>query len=81
MHYLIWSIEHTAWWRPNANGYTASYSVAGRYTKEEAFRISARANWASLHEVPVPEDFFEYQKELHKAINEVKPKPDKEPTK
>lgn len=66
--YFIWSIEHDGWWKPNKSGYCASWSSAGRYSKEEAFKISARANWDSLSEVPVPISFFEYQVELHKMI-------------
>ncbi len=34
--YLVWSNEHTAWWRPNAAGYCTSVADAGRFTKEEA---------------------------------------------
>jgi hypothetical protein len=69
--YFIWSVEHNAWWRPNHNGYCASWSQAGRYSKDEAFRISARANWSSLNEVPVPISFFEFQVRLHQRISAV----------
>jgi hypothetical protein len=72
--YFIWSIEHTAWWRPKKSGYTSSWSCAGRYTKEEAFKISARANWSALSEVPVPISFFEFQVECHKKIEEMQVK-------
>ncbi len=34
--YLIWSLEHKAWWMPNSCGYTGEVKQAGRYTKEEA---------------------------------------------
>lgn len=57
--FLIWSIEHTAWWNPNWQGYTHNYSTAGRYTKKEAFDICNKANWRSLNEVPVPAEFFD----------------------
>lgn len=66
--YLIWSIEHDGWWRQNKSGYTASYDMAGRYSRDEAFKISARANWSSLNEVPVPESFFLFQKRTHTAL-------------
>lgn len=69
MEYLIWSIEHGAWWAPDARGYTASYDKAGRYSKDEAYQISAKANWRALNEVPVPADFFDYQKKCHTAID------------
>lgn len=66
--YYIWSIEHGAWWKAKSGGYTASDSMAGLYSKKEAFEISARANWSSLNEVPVPESFFEYQKQCHESL-------------
>lgn len=34
--YLIWSIEHQAWWKPQDWGYTSNVNEAGRYTKEGA---------------------------------------------
>lgn len=71
--YFIWSIEHDGWWKPDKMGYTASWSNAGRYSKEEAFTISARANWSSLNEVPVPILFFEFQVRLNEKIREIKP--------
>lgn len=39
MKYLIWSIEHSAWWRPlrcPEFGHTTKRSEAGRYTLEQA---------------------------------------------
>ena len=42
--YLIWSIEHNAWWAPNWNGYTAKRGNAGIYSEAEAFEISDREN-------------------------------------
>lgn len=70
--YFIWSIEHNAWWKPNSNGYTDSFSKAGQYTKDEAYKIAARANWSTLNEVPVPANFFDFQCLLHKSIREMK---------
>lgn len=71
--FFIWSIEHDGWWKPNRNGYTASWSTAGRYSKDDAFRISARANFSSLNEVPVPVEFFEYQCRCLDALKKVMP--------
>src|SRR5258705_490703 len=34
--YLLWSLQHTAWWKPNAQGYTGDRREAGRYTQAEA---------------------------------------------
>lgn len=74
--YLIWSVEHGAWWRPKRTGYTESYDIAGRYSKQEAYNISARANWNSLNEVPVPADFFEYQQQCHEQVKNIEVKSD-----
>lgn len=46
--WLIWSIEHKAWWGPNCCGYTISQYEAGRYTYGEAIRIVADANMYRL---------------------------------
>lgn len=43
--YLIWSNEHTAWWKPAHRGYTTVIHEAGRYTSAEADRIVAAANF------------------------------------
>lgn len=42
--WLIWSIEHNGWWKPNSHGYTGSIDEAGRYTYEEALQIVKDAN-------------------------------------
>jgi hypothetical protein len=42
--WLIWSIEHNAWWKPNQNGYTQEKTGAGRYTFEQACKIVRIAN-------------------------------------
>jgi hypothetical protein len=42
--YLVWSVEHTAWWKPNHCGYTRDRSEAGTYTLEEAEKICRGAN-------------------------------------
>jgi hypothetical protein len=41
--YLIWSVEHDAWWRPGRQGYTHDIREAGRYTHREAMIICASA--------------------------------------
>lgn len=43
--WLIWSLEHDAWWRRNSQGYTHNLEAAGRYSYEEALQITAGANW------------------------------------
>lgn len=54
MEYLIWSIEHGAWWRPEHFGYTLRLYEAGRYSREEAERIVTKANIVNFHECLIP---------------------------
>ena len=42
--YLIWSIEHKAWWGPNHRGYTQIKKDAGRYSFHEALDIVENGN-------------------------------------
>lgn len=42
--WLIWSHEHSAWWKPAGRGYCTSVSEAGRYSFDEALKICAEAN-------------------------------------
>lgn len=50
--YLIWSNEHRAWWRPASLGYTTNIRGAGRYTREQAMGICARAIPGMRDEIP-----------------------------
>lgn len=43
--YHIWSNEHRGWWKPGEWGYTTITHLAGRYSKERADAICARANY------------------------------------
>ena len=52
--FLIWSIEHTAWWRPGWSGYTTSLAEAGRYSRQEADAILRQANYVTVNECRVP---------------------------
>jgi hypothetical protein len=38
-NYLIFSVEHGAWWGPSRCGYVASIGDAGRYSDAEAMAI------------------------------------------
>jgi hypothetical protein len=42
--YLIWSIEHTAWWAPHRRGYVRDPREAGQYSQGEAIEIVKSAN-------------------------------------
>jgi hypothetical protein len=52
--FLIWSIEHTAWWRPGKMGYTPHLEEAGRYGAADADAIVRRANIVKFHECAIP---------------------------
>jgi len=58
--WLIWSVEHAAWWKPDENDYTACKAEAGRYSFMDALAIVRRGNhFASPdepHEAMVKED-------------------------
>lgn len=49
-NYLIWSNEHTAWWRPDHAGYCYDIAEAGRYSRDEAIKICKGANYGFTHE-------------------------------
>lgn len=50
--WLIWSMEHNAWWSPNKCGYTKSRQQAGRYTYSEAMEIVKNANMGTHPDHP-----------------------------
>lgn len=52
--FLIWSLEHTAWWAPDECGYTRVLAAAGRYRHGDALRIVERANLVLVHECAIP---------------------------
>lgn len=57
--YLIWSLEHHAWWRPNSCGYTNCFQEAGIYTKADAERICENANaFGETHEEMRPIAYY-----------------------
>lgn len=51
--WLVWSNEHTAWWRANSAGYTTDIREAGRYTHAEALSHSRSGR---LHPDGKPEE-------------------------
>lgn len=54
--YLVWSNEHTAWWRENSQGYTYEITYAGRYSREEAMRICKGANYGFMQQEENPDE-------------------------
>ena len=59
--YLIWSNEHSGWWRENRCGYAGRIEDAGRYTQAEALEICTNAmpgrrDGEPLNEIPVREE-------------------------
>jgi hypothetical protein len=53
--WIIWSIEHTAWWAPAERGYTKDRTEAGCYTYEQALAILRGANMGLDPEDPPSE--------------------------
>lgn len=49
--WIIWSIEHQAWWKPNHAGYVVTRTEAGTYTFDEARDIVKGANIGE-HNIP-----------------------------
>lgn len=57
--FLIWSIEHGAWWAPARSGYTVNIREAGRYTWGEAKAIVDDANIVTTNECVIPESYVD----------------------
>lgn len=57
MKYLIWSNEHSAWWKPAGRGYTLKMAEAGTYSEAEAVDI-CRGAMGSSSVMPPPEVMF-----------------------
>jgi hypothetical protein len=57
--YVIWSIEHQAWWKASRHGYAPTLAKAGRFTEEAAALIVARANRVKTEEFMIPVEAFE----------------------
>lgn len=56
--YVVWSNEHSGWWRAGARGYSRALPKAARYTREHALRICREAIPTAAHigmisEIPV----------------------------
>lgn len=49
--YLIWSLEHAAWWAKGEYGYTLNVREAGLYDEAAAKRIVEQANIDGLNEI------------------------------
>lgn len=56
--FLIWSVEHDAWWAHAENGYVVHVQNAGLYSEERARAICEKANryvpQGQVHEVMIP---------------------------
>jgi hypothetical protein len=52
--YVIWSLEHQAWWPASRWGYVDTLDRAGRFSREDAEAIVAQANIAKVHECMIP---------------------------
>lgn len=54
--YVIWSIEHAAWWPKSRHGYVSTLGEAGHFTDAEAVAIVADANVVTINECMIPLD-------------------------
>ena len=54
MEWLIWSIEHQAWWAADSCGYTRNLQQAGRYSRDAALEIVRTSNLVSFEECAIP---------------------------
>ena len=52
--YVIWSIEHKAWWRAEWLGYAETLGDAGLYDESAARKVLERANVVKVNEVAIP---------------------------
>jgi hypothetical protein len=52
--FLIWSLEHDAWWAAGEIGYTRRLREAGRYPEARARKILKRANRRVVNECVIP---------------------------
>lgn len=52
--YVIWSIEHQAWWRAAWCGYTETLGDAGLYDDEQARKVLQGANRVAVNECAIP---------------------------
>lgn len=71
--YLVWSVEHRAWWRPSRHGYTPRLSEAGRFSRHDAVAICANAipgqaaRRGFLQELPVRLEDIETMRDAYRA--------------
>jgi hypothetical protein len=52
--YVIWSIEHQAWWPISRMGYVETLAAAGRFSFAEATAIVTSANIVKTNECMIP---------------------------
>lgn len=50
--WLIWSVEHSAWWAPDCKGYVNDRNKAGKYSFGQAFEICEGANCRRKYDFP-----------------------------
>jgi hypothetical protein len=62
--FLIWSLEHDAWWAPHGCGYTRELAEAGRYDEAQARGIVTRGNL--VHNAVLQDYLAEHNSELER---------------
>ena len=69
--FLIWSNEHSSWWKANHRGYTLNRDEAGRYQLSDAINYCGKDIDEMVPDevmVPSPEMIVELTKESPNAI-------------
>jgi hypothetical protein len=70
--WLVWSHEHSAWWRPGWHGYTTRVRDAGRYEYAEARKICDGAcfpQWSANQGIKAPNEVMVPAPEMLAAID------------
>ena len=70
--FLIWSIEHEAWWRAGWLGYTIDLADAGHYSAAEARGILERANVVRTNECAIPLGYVETDRTIARALKQIR---------
>lgn len=71
--YVIWSMEHNAWWRGSKIGYCDTLADAGWYARAEALAIVERANLVACHEAMIPINALQSVRPILSHVSRIRP--------
>src|SRR5262245_8945039 len=60
-YFVIWSIEHSGWWRASLHGYADTLAEAGRFTGPQVLAILSAANVREVNECAIPVEALQTQ--------------------